>query len=145
MDAFRVYIMPIDGRGDMPQGIGIVVHHHFGHACGSRCEIEQHGVLEPGCFLACRAFPVLAGRLHACREIHPAGAVLAYDDFCTSKRGFRLGFVDMVDDLGFIRADDGLDLGGVVAVNDILLHEQMRRRMTTAPILCSARMLIQNS
>ena len=66
--------------------------------------------------------------LRACREIPPAGAILAHDDFALQRGGFRLGFVDMVDDLGFIRADDGLDLGGVVAVNNILLHEQMRRR-----------------
>ncbi len=73
MKAAVLHLLPVAGGDDVPQGIGVVVAHHFGHPRGAGGKVNEHQILggEGSVCHKAGGTPLQGGRI-----IQPAGTAL---------------------------------------------------------------------
>ena len=106
VDAVGGQVVPEDTRGEVAQGIEVVVGHHLGLSAGAAGEVDEHRVLALGHGLA-----LLAEGVDGHEHLH-RGAVGHGGEY-------------LAGDVLVVGADDGLDAGPLVAVYDVVLGEHV--------------------
>ncbi len=122
-------VVPKHTRGEMAQGIKVVVGDHLRLAAGAAGEIHQHGILvgidkrrtDKAGRLAPLSLPV----------VEPLGyglAVVGHRDECLHRGTLRHGLPHLLSHIRVIDTDDGLHTGPRVAVDDVVLGEHVGGR-----------------
>ena len=120
-------VMPIAGRDDMAERVGIRHHAHLGIPAGTRGEIHEHDVVLCVCkraFRPCKFRRI--SRIFAVKRA-PALPVAVDDEFGRHAAAVLLGRVHRVGDIALRRTYDGFDMRLFQAVDDILFHKLVGR------------------
>ena len=126
MDGVFVEIMPIYTRGQMTEGIEVIVCHHLWLTCGSRCEVHQQGIF-------IRVYMFWANERSAFVPfLHPV--VETFRDIWTDtdqsldSRTFWHSLINLLYHVIIAAADDSLYACCIVAVNDVVLGKHVGGR-----------------
>ena len=123
MQAVGVHVVPVLGGDVVAQGVFIVVLGDFGVARGAGGEEHQHGVAAAG-GVGLALIGVGEG-FHFLVEVVPAQAVLPHHDLHVHRGTVLGGLVRLVGHLAVGGAQNGLDPGGLKAVVEVVLHQQI--------------------
>ena len=129
VDAVGGQVVPEDARGEVAEGVEVVVGHHLGLSAGAAGEVDEHRVLvgvdvlgadEAGC-LGPLLPPVVESLGHGLALL--AEGVDGHEHLHRGAVGH--GGEYLAGDVLVVGADDGLDAGPLVAVYDVVLGEHV--------------------
>ena len=123
VQAVGVHVVPVLGGDVVAQGVFIVVLGDFGVARGAGGEEHQHGVAAAG-GVGLALIGVGEG-FHFLVEVVPAQAVLPHHDLHFHAGAVFRGLLRLVSHLAVGGAEDGLYPGGLKAVVEVVLHQQI--------------------
>ena len=126
MDGVLVEIVPIYTRGQMAEGIEVIVCHHLWFACGSRCEVHQQGILV-------RVYMFRANERSAFVPfLHPVVETFRNIRTDTNQSLYRRTLwhclFNLLHHVIIAAADDCLHACRIVAVNDVVLGKHVGGR-----------------
>ena len=118
-----VHVVPVFGGDIVAQGVLVVVLGDLGIARGAGGEEHQHGVAAAG-GVGLALIGVGEG-FHFLVEVVPAQAVLPHHDLHFHAGAVFRGLLRLVSHLAVGGAEDGLYPGGLKAVVEVVLHQQI--------------------
>ena len=126
MDGILVEIMPIYTRGQMTEGIEVIVCHHLWLTCGSRCEVHQQGIFIRVYMFRANERSTFVPFLHPVVETFRD--VWTDTDQSLDSRTFWHSLINLLYHVIIAAADDSLHACCIVAVNDVVLGKHVGGR-----------------
>ena len=126
MDGVLVEIVPIYTRGQMTEGIEVIVCHHLWLASGSRCEVHQQGILIRVYMLRTNERSAFVPFLHPVVETF--WDIRTDTDQSLYRRTLWHCLFNLFHHVIIAAADDSLHACCIVAVNDVVLGKHVGSR-----------------
>ena len=126
MDGVLMEIVPIYTRGQMTEGIEVIVCHHLWLASGSRCEVHQQGILIRVYMFWANKRSTFVPFLHPVVETFRD--IRTDTDQSLDSRTFWHSLINLLYHVIIAAADDSLHACCIVAVNDVVLGKHVGGR-----------------
>ena len=126
VDGILVEIMPIYTRGQVTEGIEVIVCHHLWLASGSRCEVHQQGILVRVYMFRANERSAFVPFLHPVVETFRD--IRTDTDQSLDSRTFWHSLINLLYHVIIAAADDSLHACCIVAVNDVVLGKHVGSR-----------------